>query len=67
MASIRPTRKATTKGKHDKGTNRMVSFHWEGLQYTIDLQRQKVYQNWMAVETNKGCAIMGAYRSSVTV
>lgn len=63
MASMRATRTAAKKGTK-KQTSRLIPFHWEGGQYTLDLQRNKVYQNWMAVETNKGCAILGAYRQA---
>lgn len=69
MAGIRATRKATTSksSKPTKEPNKLVSFQWEGSQYTIDLLRRKVYQNWMAIETNKGSAIIGAYRNTVAV
>ncbi|RMG47621.1 MAG: hypothetical protein D6718_03275 [Acidobacteria bacterium] len=39
-----------------------VNFKWEGESYTLDLTRQRVYRNWMAVEAQKSFAILGAYK-----
>jgi hypothetical protein len=43
----------------------LVSFDYEGEQYVLDLNRDRVYRNWMAVETNKGVAIIGAYKAQM--
>ena len=48
-------------------SQRFVDFRWEGQQYTLDVDRKKVYRNWMAVETNKGFTILGAYRQSLAI
>lgn len=45
----------------------MVAFNFEGVSYVLDLDRNKVYRNWMAVETNKGFTILGAYRHSAAL
>ncbi len=44
-----------------------MNFHWEGVNYTLDVDRCRVYRNWMAVETNKGFAILGAYRQTAAL
>ena len=46
---------------------RFVDFNHDGVQYVLDVDRNKVYRNWMAVETNKGFTILGAYRHSVAL
>ena len=46
---------------------RFVDFNHDGVQYVLDVDRNKVYRNWMAVETNKGFTILGAYRQSVSL
>jgi hypothetical protein len=66
MANNATARKASTKTNPKKSSKQLVSFKWESLQYTLDLQRNRVYQNWMAVESNKACTILGAYRSDAT-
>jgi hypothetical protein len=63
--SVNPrARKATTRTKKNgKQATRLVSFNWGGRDYMLDLKKNQVYQNFMAVETNRGVAILGAYRS----
>ena len=54
--TVRKTRKTASQPKE------LINFRWEGETYVLDLGRNKVYRNWMAVETNKGFTILGAYR-----
>lgn len=56
-------RKSTTRGRKATNEKQLVSFRFEGREYVLDLVRNQVYLNWMAVETNKGVTILGAYRS----
>ena len=51
------------KGKKVK---QLVDYTWQGDSYVIDLNRDKVYRNWMAIDTNQGVSIIGAYRASCT-
>lgn len=46
---------------------KFVAFHWEGESYMLDVGRNRVYRNFMAVETNKGFAILGAYRHAAAL
>ena len=59
-------RKAATRTRKSKQDRKLVNFRFEGSDYVLDLVRNQVYRNWMAVETNRGVAILGAYRSEQT-
>jgi hypothetical protein len=43
---------------------KFIEYTFEGASYTLDLDRNRVYRNWMAVETTKGFAILGSYRTA---
>ena len=43
--------------------SRLIDYVWGGESYVLDLRSDRVYRDWMAVETNKGFTILGAYRS----
>ncbi len=63
MAATTNVRKSTRKTRKNASRQKeLISFRWEGETYVLDLDRNKVYRNWMAVETNKGFTILGAYR-----
>lgn len=64
MADLRAKRKATTRARKTGQQRKLVSFQYEGRDYVLDLGRNQVYQNWTAVETNRGVAILGAYRQT---
>ena len=65
MADLRTKRKAATTRKRKSGEQRkLVTFQYEGRDYVLDLVRNQVYQNWTAVETTRGVAILGAYRQT---
>jgi hypothetical protein len=68
MASSTVSRRAVRERRSTgNAQQKLVAFHWEGVSYTLDVHRNKVYRNWMAVETNKGFAILGAYRQSAAM
>ena len=60
-------RKAATRTRKPKQERKLVNFRFEGSDYVLDLVRNQVYRNWMAVETNRGVTILGAYRSEQVV
>ncbi len=60
------TKKTTTRRKTTKKVKQLVSYSFQGENYVLDLARDRVYHNWMAVETNKGVSIIGAYKASIT-
>lgn len=62
-------RTKTTRGRKaaSQKSKKLVDFKWEGDSYVLDLKGDRVYRNWMAVETNKGFSILGAYRSGQAV
>lgn len=60
-----PTRTAR-KSRKTKAPAKLVEFAWDGNKYMLDLKKDRVYQNWMAVETHKGVTILGAYRQDAT-
>ncbi|GAB4368999.1 MAG: hypothetical protein Kow0062_02570 [Acidobacteriota bacterium] len=64
MADLRARRKAVTRTRRTAQQRKLVSFQYEGREYVLDLVRNQVYQNWTAVETNRGVAILGAYRQA---
>ena len=55
------TRRRTAKPKE------LVTYTFKGENYVLDLHRDRVYRNWMAIETNRGVSIIGAYKASVSV
>jgi hypothetical protein len=59
-----PTPRKSTRGrrKSDQVESRMIPFNWQGQDYVLDLGRNRVYQNFTAVEASRGFAILGAYR-----
>jgi hypothetical protein len=69
MASVSIASKSTRSRRAASNTEQkqMINFHFEGVAYVLDLERNKVYRNWMAVETNKGFGILGAYRNSAAI
>ena len=68
MASSAGSRRSVRAKRSINNTGqKFVAFSWEGVSYTLDVHRNKVYRNWMAVETNKGFAILGAYRHSAAM
>lgn len=56
----RKTRRSTKKAGQQV---RLVKFRWEGRDYVLDVARNRVYHNWVALETNKGVAVLGAYKA----
>ena len=67
MAAPKSTRKTVRKNRKNASQPKsLVNFNWEGETYVLDLDRNKVYRNWMAVETNRGFAILGAYRQQAS-
>ncbi len=70
MTSSTAARRSVRTRRSTTNTNpgqKFVNFHWEGVNYTLDIDRSRVYRNWMAVETNKGFAILGAYRQTAAL
>lgn len=59
----------TTRNRRVQPTQepKLIDFNFEGVAYVLDLNRNKVYRNWMAVETNKGFLILGAYRHTAAI
>jgi hypothetical protein len=43
---------------------KFVRFAFNGHDYVLDLGRNRVYENFTAVEASKGFAILGFYRQS---
>jgi len=66
MAITTGRKKTTTRRTSTKKVKQLVDYTWQGNSYVIDLNRDKVYRNWMAIETNQGVSIIGAYRASCT-
>lgn len=67
MVTMNSARKSTrSRRPQPMTTQKMVTFNWEGVSYMLDLERDRVYRNWMAVETNKGFTILGAYRNTAS-
>ena len=64
MADLRARRKAVTRTRKTGQQRKLVNFQYEGREYVLDLVRNQVYQNWTAVETTRGVAILGAYRQT---
>lgn len=68
MSSLSVSRKSSRgRRKSVQVESKLVNFNWEGQSYTLDINRNRVYQNWMAVEANKGFTILGAYRHTLAV
>ncbi len=68
MSSAAVARKSARNRRPETSVDqRMIDFRFEGVNYTLDIERNKVYRNWMAVETNKGFTILGAYRNSAAI
>jgi hypothetical protein len=68
MSSVAVARKPARNRRPETSVDlRMIDFRFEGVNYTLDVERNKVYRNWMAVETNKGFSILGAYRNSAAL
>lgn len=68
MPSVSAVRKAGRSRRVAAGVDqKFVDYTFEGITYTLDLTRNKVYRNFMAVETNKGFTILGAYRHQVAI
>jgi hypothetical protein len=67
MAATTPrTTKSRTRKPARRQPRQLIDFSWGGEKYTLDLQGDRVYRNWMAVETNQGFTILGAYRASTS-
>ncbi len=66
ISSVRLSRKSSTRRKSSKKVKQLVNYDWHGESYVLDLGRDKVYRNWMAIETNKGVSIIGAYKASLS-
>ncbi len=67
MATTRSRKSPRGRKAESKKSKKLVNFSWEGDAYVLDLKADRVYRNWMAVETNKGFSILGAYRSGQAV
>lgn len=68
MSSLSVSRKSSrSRRKAVQAESKYINFDWEGQNYTLDINRNRVYQNWMAVEANKGFTILGAYRHTLAV
>lgn len=67
MPNTTINRKVSPRSRKASAEKQLVSFRFEGREYVIDLVRNQVYLNWMAVETNKGVTVIGAYRSNEPV
>ncbi|GEM_PF-3013954 len=64
MATTKKNTKRSKKAVPGKAQqSQFVQYTWDGSNYTLDLVRDRVYKNWMAVETNKGFTILGSYRT----
>jgi len=66
MASL-GVKKKVVRRKSTKKPKELISYSFKGEAYVLDLNRDRVYRNWMAVETNKGVSIIGAYRASLSL
>ncbi len=66
MAISQGIRKTTTRRKTTKKVKELVKYSWEGQAYVLDLSQDRVYRNWMAIETNRGVSIIGAYKASLS-
>ncbi len=64
VAARKSSRNRRATSSHEQ---KLIDFNFEGVVYVLDLDRNKVYRNWMAVETNKGFTILGAYRNSAAI
>lgn len=62
---IKAGKTAPTRRRSNRKARELVQFHFEGEQYVLDLTSDRVYRNWMAIETNKGVSIIGAYKAQV--
>ena len=63
-ATTTRTPKSKTRKAPRRRPKELVDFKWNGDSYVLDLQGDRVYRNWRAVETNRGFTILGAYRAS---
>ncbi len=65
MPTASALRKSTASRRTPAATSqKFIEYTFEGVSYTLDLERNRVYRNWMAVETNKGFTILGSYRTA---
>ncbi|MDQ7007302.1 MAG: hypothetical protein Q9Q40_08720 [Acidobacteriota bacterium] len=65
MATKKLGTKTTTRRKTTRKPKELVNYSFNGENYVLDLHRDRVYRNWMAIETNKGVSIIGAYKASL--
>lgn len=63
-ATSRRTTSKSRKTSSRRQPKELVNFRFDGESYVLDLRGDRVYRNWMAVEAQKGFAILGAYRSA---
>ena len=64
-SNTKTVKAGAARRRSNRKPKELVSFDCEGEQYVLDLNRDRVYRNWMAVETNKGVAIIGAYKAQM--
>ena len=65
MATTKTSSKKTTR-RSSKKVKQLVNYTWQGDAYVLDLNRDRVYRNWMAIETHIGVSIIGAYKASLS-
>ncbi len=66
MTRVSPARKTVTRGRRTaiQAASKFVRFSMDGHDYLLDLGRNRVYENFTAVEASKGFSILGAYRQA---
>jgi hypothetical protein len=64
MTRASAARKTVTRGRRKtvQTGEKFVRFAFDGHDYVLDLGRNRVYENFTAVEASKGFAILGFYR-----